>query len=64
MNLLYVRAWLQTRFGNDERGATMIEYVLLAALIAVVVIGVVALVGNETSTTFSKVNSGLNSANN
>lgn len=43
MNLHYVRAWLQTRFAHDERGATLIEYVLLAALIVVVVIGVVAL---------------------
>lgn len=63
MNLLYVKAWLQTRFANSERGATMIEYVLLAALIAVVVIGVVALVGTETKETFDTVGSELNKTN-
>lgn len=63
MNLLLIKQWLETRFADNERGATMIEYVLLAALIAVVVIGVVTLVGRETSTTFSVVNSGLDAAN-
>ncbi|MEZ5169552.1 MAG: Flp family type IVb pilin [Acidimicrobiia bacterium] len=63
MNLLYVKAWLQTRFANDERGATMIEYVLLAALIAVVVIAAVTLVGNETSETFSTVGNELDKVN-
>jgi len=63
MNLLYVKAWLQARFANNERGATMIEYVLLAALIAVVVIAVVTLVGNETSETFSTVGSELDNVN-
>ncbi len=59
MNLYVMKAWLQARFANTERGATMIEYVLLAALIAVVVIGVVTLVGRSTSTKFSSVDSGL-----
>ncbi|MCZ7531195.1 MAG: Flp family type IVb pilin [Acidimicrobiia bacterium] len=59
MNLYVMKAWLQARFSNTERGASMIEYVLLAALIAVVVIGVVTLVGRSTSTKFSSVDSGL-----
>jgi pilus assembly protein Flp/PilA len=38
--------------GNDERGATAVEYAIMAALIAVVIVGVVAALG-------SSVNGGL-----
>ncbi len=43
------------RFISDESGATAIEYGLIAALIAVVIIGAVQLVGTNLSTTFNKV---------
>ena len=36
-----------TRFAKDESGATAIEYGLIAALIAVVIIGGLTLVGNN-----------------
>lgn len=39
----------------DEEGATVIEYVLLAALIAVVVIGSVRLIGQNADKTFNTV---------
>jgi pilus assembly protein Flp/PilA len=44
-----------TRFVRDESGATAIEYGLIAALIAVVVIGAVTAVGTGLSTTFTTV---------
>jgi pilus assembly protein Flp/PilA len=44
-----------TRFLRDESGATAIEYGLIAALIAVVIIGAVQLVGTNLSTTFSTI---------
>jgi pilus assembly protein Flp/PilA len=44
-----------TRFLRDESGATAIEYGLIAALIAVVIIGAVQLVGSNLNTTFSTV---------
>jgi len=44
-----------SRFVRDESGATAIEYGLIAALIAVVVIGAVTAVGTGLSTTFSTV---------
>ena len=50
---------LFSRFANDESGATAIEYGLIAALIAVVVIGSVRLVGNELDNTFQDVLAGL-----
>jgi pilus assembly protein Flp/PilA len=40
---------------RDESGATAIEYGLIAALIAVVIIGAVQLVGSNLSTTFTTV---------
>ena len=38
------------KFVRDEQGATMVEYALLVALIAVVVIGAVSLLGTNAST--------------
>ncbi|HJW40008.1 MAG TPA: Flp family type IVb pilin [Rhizomicrobium sp.] len=43
------------RFLRDQSGATAIEYGLIAALIAVVIIGAVQLVGTNLSTTFNTV---------
>ncbi len=46
---------LFSRFLRDESGATAIEYGLIAALIAVVIIGAVTTVGTNLSTTFTTV---------
>jgi pilus assembly protein Flp/PilA len=43
------------RFFADESGATAIEYGLIAALIAVVIISAVTGVGTSLSTTFTTV---------
>jgi pilus assembly protein Flp/PilA len=48
-----------TRFFQDESGATAIEYGLIAALIAVVIITAVTAVGGSLDTTFNAVNTGL-----
>ncbi|MEQ8177993.1 MAG: Flp family type IVb pilin [Amphiplicatus sp.] len=50
---------LFTRFVNDEEGATAIEYGLIAALIAVAIIGAITAVGTSLSATFSEVASSL-----
>jgi pilus assembly protein Flp/PilA len=42
-------------FAIDESGATAIEYGLIAALIAVVIIGAVTAVGTSLSATFQTV---------
>ena len=49
---------------RDEQGATAIEYGLIAALIAVAAITALQSVGNELETTFGKVSSELDTANN
>ena len=44
---------------DDEKGASMLEYALLAALIAVVCIAAVTFLGTEASEGFSKVASSI-----
>ena len=39
--LFVLRTWLQAKFTKDERGASMVEYILLVALIALAVIAAV-----------------------
>jgi pilus assembly protein Flp/PilA len=45
-----------------ERGATAVEYALMVALIAAVIIGVVAVLGHQTSSAFGNYNSSFSSA--
>jgi pilus assembly protein Flp/PilA len=51
----YVRAL----FGRSERGASLVEYALLLALIAVVCIAAVTLLGGNAKNKFSSVGSNL-----
>jgi pilus assembly protein Flp/PilA len=44
---------------NDSKGATAIEYGLIAALIAVAAIGALRGIGTKLNTTFTTVNSAL-----
>lgn len=48
-----------SRFVRDESGATAIEYGLIAALIAVVIITGVTAVGSNLSTTFANLATNL-----
>ena len=47
--------WLRARFSESERGASLVEYALLVALIAVVCVAAVSFFGGETSEKFSVV---------
>lgn len=49
-------AWLQTR---DERGATAVEYGLLVALIAAVIVGIVGTLGGQVQSAFQTVSDAL-----
>jgi pilus assembly protein Flp/PilA len=51
---------LVTRFLKDESGATAIEYGLIAAGIAVVIITVLKGLGTKLKTTFTSIQNGLN----
>ena len=51
---------LIARFFRDERGATAIEYGLIAAGISVAIIATVSSLGSKLVTTFTKVDGALN----
>ncbi|GJL49707.1 MAG: pilin [Nitrospirales bacterium] len=50
------------RFVQDEEGATALEYGLLAALIAAVIIGAVTTLGNVVSSTFNNIAASMSAA--
>ena len=47
------------KFAADESGATMVEYAIMVALIAVVCIVAVQTLGTKTNTAFTGVNATL-----
>ena len=59
MDFFVLRAWLQAKLGAEERGASMVEYGLLLALIAVIAIVAVRTIGTNMSTKFSGIASDL-----
>ena len=61
---MYTQAliWLKSLIEQDE-GVTAIEYGLIAALIAVVIIAAITLVGQELETTFTTISDALVEAN-
>ena len=56
------RILMLKHFIQDEEGATAIEYGLIAALIAVVIITAVTLVGTNLSAKFSEVATAIDAA--
>ena len=54
-----LRMWtaLQSRFVADEEGASLVEYALLVALIAVVALVAIRFLGEAVSTEFKEVGS-------
>jgi pilus assembly protein Flp/PilA len=61
MDLFVLKTWFEAKFRSDgERGASMVEYGLLLALIAVIAIVAVNALGNNVSSKFSSVTSSLN----
>ena len=53
-----LKTWIQARC-KTERGASLVEYALLVALIAVVCIIAITFLGNSASEKFSGVGSNL-----
>jgi pilus assembly protein Flp/PilA len=54
-----LKTWMLARC-KSERGASLVEYALLVALIAVVCIVAITFLGNSASTKFSQVGGSLN----
>jgi len=57
----FASAWLQSRCKSD-RGASLVEYALLVALIAVVCIAAVTTLGKNASSKFSSVGNSIGGA--
>ena len=57
----FASAWLQSRCKSD-RGASLVEYALLVALIAVVCIAAIKLIGQSAKTSFESTADSLNQA--
>jgi pilus assembly protein Flp/PilA len=51
--------YLRARFGRSERGAALVEYALLVALIAVVCIVAITLLGGRASSKFQNIANSL-----
>jgi pilus assembly protein Flp/PilA len=62
MNLFVLRTWLEARFTATERGASMVEYILLVALIALAVLAAVSFLGRGMTDKFNNEGSQISSA--
>ncbi|HEY1739855.1 MAG TPA: Flp family type IVb pilin [Acidimicrobiia bacterium] len=62
MNPLIFRAWLRARARTNERGANLVEYLLLLAFIAIIVIVALQTLGGTVSTHFSSANNVVGSS--
>jgi pilus assembly protein Flp/PilA len=51
--------YIRARFGRDDEGASLVEYALLVALIAVVCIAAITLLGGNASKKFSQIGSAV-----
>jgi pilus assembly protein Flp/PilA len=61
MDLFVLKTWLQAKFNTDsERGASMVEYGLLLALVAVIALVAVKALGENVSARFSSTSASLN----
>lgn len=59
--MLTVKAAI-SRFAEDRRAVTALEYALIAGLIAVVIVGAVSTIGTKLTDVFQKVGSAISSA--
>ncbi len=62
MNLFVLRTWLEARFTATERGASMVEYILLVALICLAVLAAVTFLSRTMNDKFNSEGSQISSA--
>jgi len=53
--MLDVFQWLQARLAHDQRGATAVEYGMMVALIAAVIVVVVGTLGGQINDAFQTI---------
>ena len=59
MNLFVLKTWFETKLHRGEEGASLVEYILLVALIALAVIAAVIFLRNQVSDKFNEAGSEL-----
>ncbi|MFZ4585924.1 MAG: Flp family type IVb pilin [Acidimicrobiia bacterium] len=64
MDLFILKTWMQAKLNTDERGASVVEYTLLVALIAVVVAVVIINIGGSAKTKLTEANDCINNLTN
>ena len=57
----FLASWMKAQ-AKTERGAAMVEYALLVALIAIVAIAALQVLGQQVSENFSEIDSSLDGA--
>jgi pilus assembly protein Flp/PilA len=55
----HIAPYFRARFGRSERGASLVEYALLVALIAVVCIVAIGFLGQSAKSKFNEVGSSI-----
>lgn len=60
MDFYILKSWLQAKLAKDERGANLVEYILLIALIALLVFAAVTFLKNRIGDKFSAAGTSLN----
>lgn len=55
----FITGYVRARFGDTEKGASLVEYALLVALIAVVCIAAITFIGTAGSEELDKVGSSI-----
>jgi pilus assembly protein Flp/PilA len=61
VNLFVLKTWLESKLNKDEDGASLVEYILLVALIALAVIAAVIFLRGQVQSKFSEAGSKLSS---
>jgi pilus assembly protein Flp/PilA len=59
----YLAGWVKTHFAKTDRGAALVEYALLLALIAVVCIVAINAIGGSANSAFESINTELENVN-
>lgn len=57
--LRYIAKFQTTLFAKKEQGATAVEYGLMVALIAAVIVGIVVILGKQVSNAFTTVSTAI-----
>jgi pilus assembly protein Flp/PilA len=62
MNFYVLKTWTRARLARDERGANLVEYLLLVGLIAIAVMAAIIYLGSQLSPKYNQAGSQISSA--